>query len=44
MLKKKGGNIGKQNVFKYILSIGYEIETPFLAKLTSGYNEEGEQI
>ena len=41
---KKGGNIHKQNVFKYILSIGYEIETPFLAKLTSGYNEEGEQI
>jgi hypothetical protein len=42
--KNKGGNINKHNAFKYILSIGYEVETDFLAKLTSGYNEEGEQI
>ena len=42
--KNKGGNINKHNAFKYILSIGYEVETDFLAKLTAGYNEEGEQI
>lgn len=42
--KNKGGDINKHHVFKYILSIGYEIETDFLSKLTSGYNEEGEQI
>ena len=42
--KNKGGDINKHSPYKYILSIGYEIETDFLAKLTAGYNEEGESI
>lgn len=42
--KKKGGDINKHNAFKYILSIGYEVETDYLVKLTSAYNEEGEMI
>jgi hypothetical protein len=42
--KNKGGDINKHNPYKYILSIGYEIETDFLAKLTNGYNEEGDPV
>ena len=42
--KNKGGDINKHSPYKYILSIGYEIETDFLAKLTSGYNEEGNPV
>ena len=30
----KGGDIGKNKAFKYILSIGYELETSNLIKLT----------
>ena len=43
-IRNKGGDINKHNAFKYILSIGYEVETDYLAKLTAAYNEEGEQI
>lgn len=43
---KLGGDLKKHNAFAYILSIGYEIETDFLVKLTykEDINEEtGEQ-
>ena len=44
--KKYGGDLKKHNAFAYILSIGYEVETDFLVKLTykEDINEEtGEQ-
>jgi hypothetical protein len=40
--KKTGGDIGPHQAYQHILSIGYEIESPFLAKLTlsEGFDEE----
>ena len=32
--KKRGGDISKNNIFKKILSIGYELETAMLSKLS----------
>lgn len=32
--KNRGGDINKTNIFKKILSIGYELETLSLAKLS----------
>ena len=43
--KKRGGDITSNNIFKKILSIGYELETSLLAKLSMIENsEDGEPI
>ena len=41
--KKRGGDVNPHNIFKKILSIGYELETPSLAKL-SMVDNDGEPI
>jgi hypothetical protein len=43
--RKRGGDINPNNIFKKILSIGYELETSMLAKLSMIENsEDGEPI
>jgi hypothetical protein len=43
--RKRGGDINPNNIFKKILSIGYELETSLLAKLSMIENsEDGEPI
>jgi hypothetical protein len=43
--QKRGGDISESNAYKYIISIGYEIETGHFTKLTSTlqYNYETEE-
>jgi len=43
--KKQGGDVNPNSIFKKILSIGYELETPSLAKLSMIDNlDDGEPI
>ena len=39
--KRLGGDIHKHNVFKHIISVGYELETSSLSKLTLVYPKTG---